>query len=163
MHTLLWDSSLAFDGFSPYLLGDSRYPVLPWLVVPHRGRGNLSVAEGLFNKRLSRGRVVIENAFGILKQTFRELLVKSELEVSFMPDVILCCAILHNVLFGQAHEDVDHLLQMLRMEGLAGEVVEDDIGMPEELEAVRNDDAMAEGVAKRRNLGLFLTLERNVP
>jgi hypothetical protein len=38
----------------------------------------------------------VENAFGILKQTFRELLVKSDLSITFLLDVISACAILHN-------------------------------------------------------------------
>ena len=33
---------------------------------------------------------MVENAFGIFKQTFRKLLVKSDLHVIFMQNVILC-------------------------------------------------------------------------
>jgi hypothetical protein len=122
----LFDSHYAVYGFSPYLLGDSGYPLLPWLMVPHRNVRNLSVLETLFNRKLRRGRCVVKNAFGILKQTFRELLVKSELDVVFLPDVITCCAILHNVLLGQSHDEVEQLLQILRREGLEGDVTDDD-------------------------------------
>jgi hypothetical protein len=31
--------------------------------------------------------------------------------------VILCCAILHNMLLGQSHEDVEQLLEVLQLEG----------------------------------------------
>jgi hypothetical protein len=106
MHNNLFDTCFAVDGFSPFLLDDSGYPLLPWLMVPHRGHGLLPVVDTLFNKKLRRGRIVVENAFGILKQTFRELLVKSELQAAFLPNVITCCAILHNVFLGQSHEDV---------------------------------------------------------
>ena len=102
MHNNLFDEQYRVQGFSPYLLGDLGYPLLPWLMVPHRARGQLSVAEALFNKKLRRGRCVVENAFGILKQTFCKLLTKSYLHVAFLPDVILACAILHNVLLGQS-------------------------------------------------------------
>ena len=52
MHGTLWNAAMSFEGFTPYLLGDSRYPLLPWLLVPHRGQGNLPVAQTLFNKKL---------------------------------------------------------------------------------------------------------------
>jgi hypothetical protein len=113
MHNNLFDAHFADHGFSPYLLGNSGYLLLPWLMVPHRGQGLLPVADELFNKKLRRGRGVVENAFGILKQTFRELLVKSELQVAFRPDVILYCVILHNVLLGQSHEEIEQLLEVL--------------------------------------------------
>ena len=131
MRNNLFDEQYRVQGFSPYLLGDLGYPLLPWLMVPHRARGQLSVAEALFNKKLRRGLCVVENAFGILKQTFRELLTKSDLLVAFLPDVILVCAILHNVLLGQSHEDVENLLGVLRTEGLDGEVCNDNAGFEE--------------------------------
>lgn len=87
-----------FDGFSPYVLGDAGYPLVRWLMVPHREVAHLPVADSLFNRRLCRGRVVVENAFGMLKQSFRELFTKSDLHVTFLPDVIVYCAILHNML-----------------------------------------------------------------
>jgi hypothetical protein len=110
----LWDAKHIVDGFTPYLLGDSGYPLLPWLMVPHRNARNCTVLERLYNKKLRKGRCVVKNAFGILKQTFRELLVKSDLDVVFLPDVITCCAILHNILLGQSHEDVENLMGVLR-------------------------------------------------
>jgi hypothetical protein len=80
---------------SPFLLGDSGYPLLPWLLVPRRLHRRLSVLESVFNRRLRIGRCVVENAFGILKQTWRELLLKSDQTVNFMPDLIAACCILH--------------------------------------------------------------------
>ena len=121
MHNNFFNEEHGVQGFSPYLVGDLGYPLLPWLMIPHRSQVRLSVAEALFNKKLRKGRCVVENAFGILKQTFRELLTKFELDVVFLPDVILCCAILHNMLLGQSHEEVEHLFEVLRTEGLEGE------------------------------------------
>jgi len=61
---------------------------------------------------------MVENAFGILKHTFRELLVKTNLHLAFLPDVILTCAILHNIILGQTSEQVQNLLTVLRTEGM---------------------------------------------
>ena len=69
--------------------------------------------EALYNRKLRRGRGVVENAFGILKMTWRELLGKSELNVVYMPDVITACAILHNILRKQANEDLEALGAMV--------------------------------------------------
>jgi len=39
-------------------------------------------------------------------------------DLAFLPDVILCCVILHNILLGQTPDEVEHLLSILRSEGL---------------------------------------------
>ena len=62
--------------------------------------------ERLYNRRLSRGHSVVENAFGILKQSFRELLDVTDLHVTFVPDVVIACCLLHNVLLGQDPQEV---------------------------------------------------------
>jgi hypothetical protein len=46
--------------------------------------------------------------------------------VTFLLDVNLCCALLHNILLVQSQEDVKHLLQVLLQERLYGEIVNDD-------------------------------------
>lgn len=162
MHGTLWDSAASFHGFPPYLLADSGYPLLPWIMVPHAGQGHMPIADALFNRKLRRGRGVVENAFGILKQSFRELLVKSDLQVTFLPDVILCCAILHNILLGQCHEDVERLLGVLRNEGLNDEDDEDEPVVLQAPEVVPDDSAFAQGLDRRRQLGVFLALQRNI-
>ena len=135
-------------------------------MVPHRNHIRLSVAEALFNKKLRRGQCVVENAFGILKQTFQELLLKSDLDVAFLPDVILCCAILHNMLLGQSHEEVENLFQILRDEGLHGEVVDDVAGTEDVGEGYDGGDGMQETTAaamateKRQLLGLHLSQQQ---
>jgi predicted RNase H-like HicB family nuclease len=103
---------------------------------------------------------VVENAFGILKQTFRELLVKLELQVVFLLDVITCCIILQNILLGQSHEEVEQLLQVLLDEGLDGEVVDDDPIPFDYGEALQDNVAAVEGARKRMELGVYLTLQQ---
>ena len=167
LHNNLFDRQHSVDGFAPFLIGDSGYPLLPWLMVPHRGPGQLSVAEQLFNRRLRRGRCVVENAFGIMKSTFRELLVKTHLDVTFLPDVIICCALLHNVLLGQSDEEVERLLNVLRTEGLDGEVIDEELvpGDGGNVNAQDDENApdgdLARGTTIRSNLGIYLTVQRN--
>jgi hypothetical protein len=84
MQENLFDVRYSMDGFPPFLLGDSGYPLLPWLMTPHRGHIH-TVIESLYNWKLRRGWGVVEKAFGILKQTWRELLQKTELEVTYLP------------------------------------------------------------------------------
>jgi hypothetical protein len=159
---MLFDRVHVMEGFSSYLLGDSGYPVLPWLMTPHKNVRNLTVTKTLFNHRLKRGRCVVENAFGILKQTFRELLGKSELTVTFLPDVIVCCAILHNILLAQSREDVEHLLHVLRQEGLHGEVVDED-NFAAEVPDMEGDGVQAlPRQDKCTALGVYLATARNV-
>jgi len=100
MHNNLFDIQNAVDGFSPFIIRDSGYSLLPWLMVLHRGKGQLNVVEELFNRRLLKGRWVVKNAFSILKQSLRKFLVKSQMHITFLYDVIIYCAILHNVLLG---------------------------------------------------------------
>ena len=103
------------EGLVPYLVGDKGYPLLPWLIKPYRELldGHPSVQERLFNRKLSRACSVVENAFSILQQSFIELLWISDLHVTFLPDVIVCCCLLHNILLGHNPKEVNRLLAML--------------------------------------------------
>jgi len=118
MQNMLVDDQQTFEGFTLYLIGDQGYPLLPWFIVPYQTVGHPSIVEALFNKKLRRGQCVVENAFSILKQTFKELLMKYDLHIAFLPDVIVACTILHNMLLGQSYEEVEHLFAILRIEGL---------------------------------------------
>jgi hypothetical protein len=69
MHENLFDVRFSMDGFLPFLLGDSGYPLLPWLMTPHRGHNQPTILESLYNKKLRRGRGVVEKCIGILKHT----------------------------------------------------------------------------------------------
>ena len=53
----------------PYLVGDSAYPLSPWLQKPHPD-GTRNAYEIRFNKELSSPRVKVECAFGILEGKF---------------------------------------------------------------------------------------------
>ena len=86
------------------LLGDSAYICrhYPFIVTPKRDNGALSVADQQLNARVSRGRVVVEHAFGGLKCRWRRLgdLQNSRLDV-IVKIIVSCCA-LHNMCIGLA-------------------------------------------------------------
>lgn len=84
-------------GDNYYLLGDSAYPCLKQLIVPYKDNGHLTRAQRSFNQKLSSCRVVIENAFGCLKQRFRQLYHFKLRDVPRMVRVIHACCVLHNI------------------------------------------------------------------
>ena len=50
-----------------FLVGDSGYPLLTWLMKAYAHNTSLTRAQRTYNYRLSRARIVVENAFGRLK------------------------------------------------------------------------------------------------
>lgn len=85
---------LKFDNF----LGDSGYPLEPWILTPYRNAAEAS-AEALFNEKFSKARSLVERVFGVMKGRFRCLLAARELHYD-PPKVVrimnVCCA-LHNI------------------------------------------------------------------
>jgi hypothetical protein len=78
-----------------YLLGDSAYPISPFLIPPFKDPNS---QQKEFNQFHSRHRVVIENAFGRLKARFKAL---KDLDIKTVKMGILftsCAIILHNFL-----------------------------------------------------------------
>jgi hypothetical protein len=59
------------------------------------------------------------------------------------------------VLLGQSHEEVEQLLQVLRSEGLDGEVVDDEPRPIDINEALNDIVAVAACSQKRTNLGVY--------
>lgn len=148
------------EGFPPYLLGDKGYPLLQYIMTPHR-EGRLTILEQLYNRKHKRGRSVVEHTFGVLKQTFRELMKKSELHVTFLPDVVMACCYLHNILLGQHPHEVERLMELLQVEGLANDDVvvdQEDLAQAQE----ENIQQLPQATHMREALGQYLGRQRNL-
>lgn len=52
-----------------------------------------------FNEHLNTARVKVEQTFGDLKNCWRILSKKSEINVYFMPKVVAACCTMHNIMF----------------------------------------------------------------
>ncbi|KAK3736780.1 hypothetical protein QZH41_001694 [Actinostola sp. cb2023] len=80
----------------PYLVGDSAYPISPWLIKPYP-EGTRDPDEKNFNKELSSARVKVECAFGLLKSRWRVLMKRFDSEIEFAIKSTIACAVLHNI------------------------------------------------------------------
>ena len=80
-----------------FLIGDSAYPLLPWLVKPFSFFSSLNSQQKKFNYKLSQARVVVEIAFGRLKARWRRLSKQIDIHIDNVPHIIAACCVLHNV------------------------------------------------------------------
>ena len=81
-------------------------------MIPFKNTGNLSLAQINYNKKLSRARVTIENAFAFLKGRFRRLKYV-DADIERIPKIIKACCVVHNISLSQPGE-----LDILAREGL---------------------------------------------
>lgn len=80
----------------PYLVGDSEYPLSPWLMKPYPEETR-DHDEIRFNKQLSSVRVKVECAFGLIKSRWRVLQKRFDSSVEFAVKNAIACAVLHNL------------------------------------------------------------------
>lgn len=79
-----------------HILGDAAYPIREWLMINYRDYGNLSEKQRKSNKQFCTTRVLIENAFGLLKTRFRQLTELDLHSVDKISKFIISCCVLHN-------------------------------------------------------------------
>lgn len=105
----------------PYFFAaDDAFAMSENLLKPHSGEG-LDVEKRIFNYRLSRGRRVVENVFGILVSRFGVLQRQILLSPDKASTITLACCYLHNFLRQKAGkymavgaidwEDANHVLR----------------------------------------------------
>jgi len=103
----LEDNSIGFPVLSPisehdeampyFILGDDAFGIRTFMMKPY-GQRNLQRDERIYNYRISRGRRVVENAFGILAQRWQVLLTTMQPRPSIVQDIVECCVCLHNLM-----------------------------------------------------------------
>jgi hypothetical protein len=59
---------------------------------------------------------VVENAFGLLKENWRQMGKKIDLHVSFVPDVFYSCCILHNLTIRKGFVNIEELIRRIVVE-----------------------------------------------
>lgn len=84
----------------------------------------------------------------------------TELHVTFIPNVVICCCLLHNVLLGQSPDEVARLLEVLQREGALPEVDDDPLLDPEHEATATVEFARAD--AKRQELAVYLGRRRGL-
>ncbi|XP_071577572.1 uncharacterized protein [Temnothorax nylanderi] len=87
------------------IIGDSAYPLLPWLVPPFRDNGHLTAQQSEFNFLHSSTRMAVERAFGYLKERFRRLRFLELLDIQFIPKLITAACIMHNIAIKEYDEN----------------------------------------------------------
>ncbi|XP_052818053.1 putative nuclease HARBI1 [Mya arenaria] len=102
---------------TPYfLLGDDAFGLRTNMMKPYAAR-NLTKEQRIYNYRISRGRRIVENAFGILAQRWKVLLGTMQQQPETARLIVEACVCLHNLmrmryptLQNEAldHEDVNH-------------------------------------------------------
>ncbi len=88
--------------------------MLPWLMVLHKQTSvQHFILETLFNKQFFHAIILVENNFGILKKTLCKLMIKSNLDVQFLLNVVICCYMLHNMILNGKNANIDELMLQL--------------------------------------------------
>ena len=80
-----------------YIAGDDAFPLETFVMKPFSQRG-LTDERSIFNYRLSRGRRVSENVFGILASRFRMYFTTLSMKPDNAVKIILASLVLHNLL-----------------------------------------------------------------
>ena len=83
------------DEVPVFIMGDSAYPLMPYLMKEYAAGGTNS-QEQYFGYKLCSARNVIECAFGRLKARFGCLRRVMDINLDELPGVIYACFILHN-------------------------------------------------------------------
>ena len=85
-------------GPMPYVMvGDEAFPLTKHIMRPYGGN-NLDRDKQIFNYRLSRARIMVEGAFGLLVARWRVLESRLQIPPATAISVVKACCILHNII-----------------------------------------------------------------
>jgi hypothetical protein len=117
----------------------------------------LTQEEAWFNRKHSSTRMSVERGFGILKSRFKEIGTKSSLKLEFLPTVVHCCCVLHNILLASKDRTLDQILaecELPTMEDHANTRREEEESFmpPRPMGLVTEDRALLEGQMARDDL-----------
>ena len=94
-HRATFDQGSLFPAHS-FLVADSAYPARSFLATALKNADHLNPVQRRYNVVVSRARVVIENAYALLKGRWRRLKYV-EADVHLIPIIIVACCTLHNI------------------------------------------------------------------
>lgn len=93
-------------------VGDEAFGLSPHMLRPYGGE-NISPQEKIFNYRLSRARLYIECAFGILTNKWRIFHRPLDVNVESAETIIKTCCTLHNFVIERDGVDVENTLNVI--------------------------------------------------
>jgi hypothetical protein len=90
-----------------------------WWFITKCGNVQHTFLEFFLNKHICHRRSIVKNSFGILKISFSKLLVKINLHVLFLLDMVICCCILYAMILNNKDLNIDALMLQLELENCA--------------------------------------------
>ena len=84
-----------------HLLGDSAYPLEPFVMTPYKDNGHLTADEKKYNAVHSSSRSCVERCIGLLKGKFRRLKSFDAKDDLLMCKLIVSTAVVHNVILSR--------------------------------------------------------------
>ncbi|KAL5547711.1 hypothetical protein UlMin_002942 [Ulmus minor] len=103
-----------------YIIGDSCFPLLPWLLTPYRRskeEGCFSSIERVFDSAHGQAMGLVSTAFGRVRARWQLLSKQWKGEsIEYMPFVVLTCCLLHNFLIKCSEPMLDEKVASLMEE-----------------------------------------------
>lgn len=132
-----------------HLVGDLAYKLTNYLIVGFKDTGVLTNRQKNFNAKLNQIRVVVENAFALLKGRFRRLKFLETKRLDLICLIIVSACILHNIciLSGDNADDLIDLPQELEQERLLEDEIIFDNQRPADLSAIEKRNEIVHNLA----------------